>query len=85
MNLGRPIVTSGAFATRLFSNYFKDLFLLLFIVTTVMTVNKDYQNGGKTNNGQRNLRWGRRLKTQETTMTGEWAEHENTRHDIGGR
>ena len=26
VNLGRPIVTNGAFATRLFSNYFEDLF-----------------------------------------------------------
>ena len=27
--MGRPIVTNGAFATRLFSNYFEDLFDLL--------------------------------------------------------
>jgi len=26
VKFGRPIVTSGAFATRLFSNYFEDLF-----------------------------------------------------------
>jgi len=29
VNLGRHIVTNGAFATRLFSNYFEDLLLLL--------------------------------------------------------
>jgi len=29
VNLGRPIVTNGAFATRLFSNYFEDLFVIL--------------------------------------------------------
>jgi len=29
VNLGRPIVTNRASATRLFSNYFEDLFLLL--------------------------------------------------------
>ena len=28
VNLGRPIVTSGGFATRLFSNYFENLLLL---------------------------------------------------------
>jgi len=27
VNLRRPMVTSGAFATRLFSNYFEDLLL----------------------------------------------------------
>jgi len=27
--LGRPIVTNGAFATRLFSNYFEDLFTVV--------------------------------------------------------
>jgi len=27
VNLGRPIVTNGAFATQLFSNYFEDLFV----------------------------------------------------------
>jgi len=27
VKLRRPIVTNGAFATRLFSNYFEDLFL----------------------------------------------------------
>jgi len=26
VNLGRPIVTNGSFATQLFSNYFEDLF-----------------------------------------------------------
>jgi len=31
VNLGRPIVTNGAFATtRLFSNYFEDLFPFLY-------------------------------------------------------
>jgi len=29
VNFGRPIVTNGAFATRLFSNYFEDLFLVV--------------------------------------------------------
>jgi len=32
VNLGRPIVTNGAFATWLFSNYFEDLFYNAHIV-----------------------------------------------------
>jgi len=31
VNLGRPIITNGAFATRLFSNYFDDLLFSLVI------------------------------------------------------
>jgi len=34
VNLGRPIVTNGAFATRLFSNYFEDLFVMCMILSS---------------------------------------------------
>ena len=32
VNLGRPIVTNGALATRLFSNYFEDLLMLISVL-----------------------------------------------------
>jgi len=32
VNLGRSIVTNGAFATRLFSNYFEDLFFFSWVL-----------------------------------------------------
>jgi len=38
VNLGRPIVTNGAFETRLFSNYFEDLFLVTPAVTAELWV-----------------------------------------------
>jgi len=33
VNLGRPIITNGAFATRLFSNYFEDFSCVRYYAT----------------------------------------------------